>query len=101
MERVKITGVGSGMQGVGRLEEGCVAFVPGALPGEEVEIEITRRAQRFCEARLLRVCAPSPERRTPDCPAYGACGGCRNPFSAEIGRRIPTDKFHTVLNGGF
>ena len=32
---------------------------------------------------------------------YGACGGCCNPFSAEIGRRIPTDEFHTVLNGSF
>ena len=71
MEKILINGVGSGMQGVGRLEEGCVAFVPGALPGEEAEIEITKRAQRFCEARLLRVCNTSPERREPDCPAYG------------------------------
>ena len=77
MEKILITGVGSGMQGVGRLKEGCAAFVPGALPGEEAEIEITKRARRFCEARLLRVCNPSPERREPDCPAYGVCGGCQ------------------------
>ena len=77
MEKILITGVGSGMQGVGRLEEGCAAFVPGALPGEEAEIEITKRARRFCEARLLRVCNPSPERREPGCPAYGVCGGCQ------------------------
>ena len=47
MEKILITGVGSGMQGVGRLEEGCAAFVPGALPGEEAEIEITKRAPAF------------------------------------------------------
>ena len=99
MERVKITGVGSGMQGVGRLEEGCVAFVPGALPGEEVEIEITRRAQRFCEARLLRVCAPSPERRTPDCPAYGACGGCQaRHMSYEETLRLKRQRVYDALS---
>ena len=72
-----ITGVGSGMQGVGRLTNGCVVFVPGALPGENAEIEITKRTSRFCEARLVRVCNASSQRKTPDCAAYGVCGGCQ------------------------
>ncbi|MBQ8507379.1 MAG: 23S rRNA (uracil(1939)-C(5))-methyltransferase RlmD [Clostridia bacterium] len=76
MERILITGAGSEMQGVGRLADGRAAFVPGALPGEIVEIEIAKDAARFCEARLLRVVQPSPDRAEPACPHYGVCGGC-------------------------
>lgn len=76
METVLIHGAGSEMQGVGRLPDGRAVFVPGALPGERVDIEITREAQRFCEARLLKVQEPSLERAESACAAYGACGGC-------------------------
>ena len=76
MERIIITGAGSEMQGVGRLPDGRAVFVHGALPGEEVEIEITKDAARFCEARLVRIVQASPERTQPSCPHYGDCGGC-------------------------
>ncbi|MBE5775694.1 MAG: class I SAM-dependent RNA methyltransferase, partial [Clostridiales bacterium] len=76
MEDVRITGSGSELQGVGRLADGRAVFVPGALPGEEVRIEITKDAARFSEARLCEVLSSSPVRRTPDCPVYGHCGGC-------------------------
>lgn len=76
MERIQITGAGSELQGVGRLPDGRAVFVPGALPGEAVEIEVTRDGGRFCEARLLRVLEASTDRREPDCPHYGRCGGC-------------------------
>lgn len=76
MESILIHGAGSEMQGVGRLPDGRAVFVPGVLPGERVEIEITREAQRFCEARLLNIQEPSLERADSACSAYGACGGC-------------------------
>ena len=76
MKKITITGAGSEMQGVGRISDGRAAFVPGALPGEEVTIEITRDAGRFCEARLVEILQASPDRRSPDCACYGVCGGC-------------------------
>lgn len=75
-ESVWIHGAGSEMQGVGRLSDGRAVFVPGALPDEYVEIEITRDTPRFCEARLLRVLNASAERRESVCAYYGKCGGC-------------------------
>ena len=74
--RIEITGTGSELQGVGRMPDGRAVFVPGALPCETVDVEIVRDAARFCEARLLRVIAPSPERMLSACPHYGRCGGC-------------------------
>ena len=76
MTIVRITGTGAQLQGVGRLEDGRVVFVPGALQGETVSVEITKAAARYCEAALCAVLEPSEDRVTPDCPYSGACGGC-------------------------
>ena len=77
MERVEITGIGSQLQGVGRLADGHAAFVPGAIPGEVVDVRIEREKGRFCEASLCAVWAPSPDRIAPACPHAGVCGGCQ------------------------
>lgn len=77
MEQIVITGIGSQLQGIGRLADGRAAFVPGAIPGERVEIEITQEKGRFCEASLSAVLEPSPDRVEPACPHAGLCGGCQ------------------------
>jgi 23S rRNA (uracil1939-C5)-methyltransferase len=61
--------------GMGRLGTYLV-FVPGAIPGEEVEAEIERRGDLHGRARLVRVLTPSPHRVTPRCRHFGDCGGC-------------------------
>ena len=54
-----------------------VVFVPFVLPGEIVEAEITEVKKNFARAKLLRVEKSSPERITPECCYFGACGGCQ------------------------
>jgi len=75
--QIEITGIGSEFQGVGRAEDGRVCFVPGALPGETVDVSAVKNADRFMECRLDRIIAPSPERIAPACPYFGQCGGCK------------------------
>lgn len=77
MLQIKITGTGSELQGVGRLPDGRAVFVPGAIPGETVDIQIDVDKGRFCEASLVGISAPSPDRVTPACPHAGRCGGCQ------------------------
>ena len=72
-----ITGIGAELQGVGRAADGRVVFVPFALPGERIEADIVREAERYMEGRLTRVIEPAPQRVAPLCPLYGRCGGCR------------------------
>ena len=71
-----VTGAASELQGVGRLD-GRAVFVPGVLPGEEVEVEIVKEQGRYCVARLLRVLVESPDRRAGGCRYAGECGGCQ------------------------
>ncbi|MDO4357097.1 MAG: 23S rRNA (uracil(1939)-C(5))-methyltransferase RlmD [Clostridia bacterium] len=97
-EIIAIHGMGSEMQGVGRLSDGRAAFVPGALPGETVEIRVRRSRDRFVEAQLLRVVTPSPERVAPACPLYGRCGGCQTQHMAyEAALRFKRDRVYDAL----
>ena len=98
---VAITGVGSQLQGVGRLADGRTVFVPGAIPGETVEIEITCDKGRFCEASLSAVLEPSPDRVAPACPHAGVCGGCpgrhiRYARTLELKRQIVSDALSRI-----
>jgi 23S rRNA (uracil1939-C5)-methyltransferase len=62
--------------GEGVVRSGKTAFVAGALPGETVTFERTRKHRQHDEARLLEVLRPAPERVTPRCAHFGVCGGC-------------------------
>ena len=77
IETIQITGVGSELQGVGRLADGRAVFVPGAIPGERVTATVTRDKGRFCEASLCDVLEASADRIAPACPHAGECGGCQ------------------------
>lgn len=72
---VTIDRLAYGGAGIGRVH-GKVLFVPGTVPGDEVEVIVTEEKQRFAVARLLAVRRPSPARRVPPCPYVPRCGGC-------------------------
>lgn len=73
--QLTIHDVAFGGKGVGR-SEGLVVFVPFTIPGETVEVELTRRKKNYAEADLISVTSPSPDRVEPPCPYFGRCGGC-------------------------
>ena len=73
---IPVSRIAFGGDGVGRLPDGKVCFVPGALPGETVRAGITREAKSFARAEMIEVLDASPERREPDCPLAGTCPGC-------------------------
>ncbi|MFN0091237.1 MAG: class I SAM-dependent RNA methyltransferase [Acidimicrobiales bacterium] len=74
---LEVTGLAVGGDGVGRDENGRVAFVAGALPGERVLAVVRREHRRYAHAELAEVLRASPERAAPPCPEVGrGCGGC-------------------------
>lgn len=64
-----------GGNGLIRTSEGVV-FVPGVLPGEQVEITPPVKMRGTCFSELKRVIEASVNRRKPQCPYFGVCGGC-------------------------
>jgi 23S rRNA (uracil1939-C5)-methyltransferase len=57
--------------------DGATWMVVGALPGECVRAEVTRRRAGIVEARTVAVISePHPARLEDPCPQSGICGGC-------------------------
>ncbi len=75
-ENVTITDVAAEGKALCRVED-MVVFVPWAVPGDVVDLQVTRRKHSYCEARILRMIEPSPQRVAPRCEHFGVCGGCR------------------------
>jgi 23S rRNA (uracil1939-C5)-methyltransferase len=60
-----------------RLEDGRVAFVSYACPGELVEAAVERVHRDYVELVTTRVVEASPDRVEPRCALFGECGGCQ------------------------
>ena len=71
-----IGGYASGGEGVARIE-GMAVFVKGGLRGERVQVRIEHVGHSAAWAHIEALPEPSPARVQPDCPYYGACGGCQ------------------------
>jgi len=79
-----------GGDAIGRTPDGMTVFVPFALPGERVRVEISEQKKGFARARLLEVLTPSAERITPRCLHFTTCGGCQYqhmPYASQTAAR--------------
>lgn len=75
-ETITIDAMAAGGDAIGRLADGRVVFVAGALPGEQVRVEVTR-GRDYARGALRAVDQPSVDRVEPPCPSVAAgCGGC-------------------------
>ena len=61
--------------GLGRID-GQVILVEGGLPGDRVEVRLTRQARRHAVGTLVSLVEASPDRRRPPCILADRCGGC-------------------------
>lgn len=67
----------AGGDGLGRLEDGRVVFVPDVIAGETVQVELVETKRDFARARLVSVDVATPTRREPPCRFVSeSCGGC-------------------------
>ncbi len=62
---------------VARLEDGKVLFVDNAIPGDIVDVGITKDKKSWMQGRVLRLVQPSPQRIDAFCQHFGVCGGCK------------------------
>lgn len=75
-ENIEITGIAAEGKALTRIND-MVVFVPYCVPGDVVDLQITKRKHSFMEARVERLVKPSEQRCEPVCKHYGECGGCK------------------------
>jgi 23S rRNA (uracil1939-C5)-methyltransferase len=73
---VRIESLAYGGDGVGRLPDGRVVFVPYVIPGELVRLRTVDDKPHHSTAVMEEVLEASPDRVTPRCPHFSTCGGC-------------------------
>lgn len=76
LEHITITDVAAEGKSLARVDD-KVIFVPFTVPGDVVDLQITKKKHKYCEARVLRFIEYSNVRAIPKCEHFGICGGCK------------------------
>ena len=57
--------------------DGKVVFIENAVPGDVVDIQLSKNKKDWAEGKAIRINSFSPDRVTPFCQHFGICGGCQ------------------------
>ncbi len=76
IENVLITDVAAEGKAIAKVD-GMAVFVPYAVPGDVVDIQLTRKKSSFAEGKVVRFESYSENRAVPFCEHFGVCGGCK------------------------
>lgn len=76
LENVTITDYAAEGKALARVDD-LVVFVPFAVPGDVVDLQVRRKKHSYCEAEIIRIVKPSDIRVKPQCAHFGLCGGCK------------------------
>ena len=72
-----IIDLGQDGAGIGRTEDGYTLFIKDTVPGDRVEVLITKVKKSYGYGKLKQVLKASPDRVDPPCPVARQCGGCQ------------------------
>lgn len=67
--------------------DGAVVFVENAVPGDVVDIRVTKKKKNYMEGFIQKMIKPSDQRMEPFCSHFGVCGGCKwqpLPYSMQL-----------------
>ena len=76
LEQVPVSDYAAEGKALARLD-GKVIFIEGAVPGDVVDVVVTRSKKDWAEGKVVAFRSFSPQRTTPFCRHFGLCGGCK------------------------
>ena len=76
LEHVQLTDIGNKGKAVGRHND-RVVFVSGGVPGDIVDVQVTKKRRAYLEGKVVNVHEYSTDRVAPECEHFGICGGCK------------------------
>lgn len=104
MTEITLSGLAYGGNAFGRDADGKMIFVPFALPGERVKVEIVEAHQRWARGQLVEVVEASTVRIEPRCRHFADCGGCHYqhmPYTAQVQAKTEIVRSQLERIGGF
>lgn len=78
-EQVTITDIGAEGKALARVND-MVVFTTHAIPGDVVDLQVTKKRKKYQEARIVKIHEKSADRVEAFCEYFGICGGCKWQF---------------------
>jgi 23S rRNA (uracil1939-C5)-methyltransferase len=76
LEALRVQDMADEGRGMAR-HDGLVVFIAKAVPGDLVNVRVTKKKKSFLEAEVTALLEPSADRIEPFCTHFGVCGGCK------------------------
>lgn len=76
LERVLVEDYAAEGKALGRVE-GKVVFIEGAVPGDLVDVRLSKNKKDWAEGKVSEIHQLSDKRVAPFCEHFGLCGGCK------------------------
>lgn len=76
LENITITDVAAEGKALAKIDN-LVVFVPYAVPGDVVDLQVKKKKHSYAEAEIIRFHKRSEKRVEPFCQHFGVCGGCK------------------------
>jgi len=62
---------------IGKAPDGRVIFINNSVPGDVIDVMITKKRKAYFEGTAVLFHKHSDKRVTPVCEHFGVCGGCK------------------------
>jgi 23S rRNA (uracil1939-C5)-methyltransferase len=76
LENITVTGYAAEGKSLAK-QDGKVIFIEGAVPGDVVDVFVTKSKKDWAEGKATQIHEYSTERTQPFCQHFGTCGGCK------------------------
>ncbi len=76
LEKVEILDAGAEGKAIARVDK-MVIFIPYVVPGDVVDVQLTRKKNSYAEGWAVKFHEYSDKRTEPRCEHFGFCGGCK------------------------
>jgi 23S rRNA (uracil1939-C5)-methyltransferase len=76
IENVEIVDIAAEGKAIAKIED-MVVFIPYVVPGDIIDLQITRKKNKYAEGKPIRFVSYSPDRTEAFCEHFGICGGCK------------------------
>ena len=98
LENVVIENVAAEGKAIAHTGDGTVLFVEFAVPGDVVNVRVTKKKKNYMEGFITEIVKPSEQRLEPFCGHFGVCGGCKwQPLPYEMQLKAKTQQVYDQL----
>lgn len=75
-KQIEVTDYGAEGKAIAKVDQ-LIIFIPFVVPGDVIDVQITKKRKNFLEAKAINFHKFSNLRIKPQCKHFGLCGGCR------------------------